>query len=90
LVSRRLFEDGCIVGLMYRDRPFSPEDSGWRLFAGDEDGEFVADPRNTAMLPLDEVATRYPEAARHLDAAQGAAFEADASGRLIRAETHTE
>ncbi len=85
LASRRVL-DGEPVGLMYRDRPYAGDDSGWRFFVGDEDGGWAADPRNVPCVPLADVLLRHPEVGAWLAAPRGAAFERGADGRLAPAE----
>lgn len=82
LASTRILHAGRPVGLMYRDRPFGPDDSGWRFFAGDESGEFAADPRNVEMCDLVTLAALVPDVARWLDLPVGAACERTADGEL--------
>src|ERR1051325_11244726 len=41
-VSNRVLEDGQPVRFLYREPPDCEEDSGWRMFAGDEDEKYVA------------------------------------------------
>ena len=81
-----MVEERAPVGLMYRERPFSGRDSGWRFFAGDEDGAFAADPRNILMVPLADIERNHPAVAARLDAPVGAAFEAGDVGRWVKGE----
>lgn len=37
------------VGYLYREEPDNENDSGWRLFSGEETQEYADDPRNFAM-----------------------------------------
>lgn len=46
LVSTAALEDGANARFAYREKPDNREDSGWRLFRGDESEEFVNDPAN--------------------------------------------
>jgi hypothetical protein len=84
LASRAVL-DGAPVGLMYRERPFATEDSGWRFFAGDEDGGYVADPRNVPFVPLADVLAGHPEIAPWLELPRGTALERDVDGVLAPA-----
>jgi hypothetical protein len=49
IVSNRVMRDGLPVGYLYREQPDSPEDSGWRVFSGDESADYADDP--TTMRP---------------------------------------
>lgn len=40
------------VLLAFREPGANEQDSGWRFFHGDEDGEFTSDPDNIALCPL--------------------------------------
>jgi hypothetical protein len=84
--ASRLVLEGRAIGLMYRERPFAPEDSGWRFFAGDEDGGFVADPRNVPYVGLAELVRLDPAITAWLDAPRGTALERNAAGELARVD----
>jgi hypothetical protein len=50
LVSNRVMIDGVPVGYLYREKArLDGNDSGWRIFAGDETQEYVDDPANLAL-----------------------------------------
>lgn len=55
LVSRKIVEEGWKVGFMYRIKPNNPADSGWVLFAGNEDEHYNLDVKNIALMPLGKV-----------------------------------
>lgn len=80
LASRHIADGESRVGLMYRERPFSDQDSGWRLFRGDEDGAFVADPANVIMLDLQDLCREQHDIVDKLSAPVGSAFERDDDG----------
>lgn len=77
--------EGATVGLMYRERPFAPEDTGWRFFAGDEDGGYVADPRNVPFVPVADVVARHPDVLPWLELPRGTVFERGDEGTLVPA-----
>lgn len=79
-----MLEDGGRPQLMYRERPFSDLDSGWRFFCGDEEGAFAADPRNILMVPLGDLVERFADVTAQLDAETGAAFERGPDGGWCR------
>lgn len=80
LVSRRVHEGEVAPGLIYRERPFGAADSGWRVFAGDEEGAYLADPENTVMVSLAVLLERHAEISRMLAAPAGSAFERRGDG----------
>jgi hypothetical protein len=43
------------IGFLYREFPDSERDSGWRIFAGDEDEVYLNDPANIQQRHLDDV-----------------------------------
>ena len=49
IATKRVAEDEQKVCFMYRETPMDPQDSGWRLFAGDESQEYVDDPSNSGI-----------------------------------------
>jgi len=63
------------VGIMYREKPVSAEDSGWRFLAGREFAEYLDDPVNLAVDDLKSFASRNPEIIPVLDARVGSVFE---------------
>jgi hypothetical protein len=52
IVSARVARDRQPVGWMYREDPDHSDDSGWRVFAGDETDAYIDDPSNATALPL--------------------------------------
>ena len=41
IATKRVAEEEHKVCFMYRESPMDPQDSGWRVFAGDESQEYV-------------------------------------------------
>ncbi|MCL8026745.1 immunity protein Imm33 domain-containing protein [Nocardioides bruguierae] len=83
-VSRRVHE-GEWPGYVVRDEPLGPHDSGWQLLVGDETPAELDDPFAIAVLPLAEVARRWPALAAVLrDGPLGGEWVRDAaSGRYV-------
>ena len=46
VVSRRILEESATIKWMMRVVPVKIEDSGWRVFSGDDTGEYMSDPTN--------------------------------------------
>lgn len=54
IVSKRVFELRR-VGFLYRKAPYNDQDSGWIVWAGDEDDEFTQDSRNVHLVSLEDL-----------------------------------
>jgi len=81
--GERVLSEEKPVGLLYRERPFSHEDSGWRIFEGRESGAFVADPENVAFCPLQAIIELEPALENLLDRKLGTAFERGPAGDFV-------
>lgn len=71
IVSDAITVAGAKVGLMYREAPDYPEDSGWRFFAGDESAEYVEDERNLDIFELNVLANHDPAILKYLEHKKG-------------------
>ncbi len=60
IVSGRVVRDGEPVRYLYREAPGRPDDSGWRVFAGDEGDDYLSTPGNAAVITLRELLERAP------------------------------
>lgn len=85
LVTRRVLYDGAKVTCLYREVPDArgqgpvAGDSGWRLLAGDETPEYMADPENVFYVSLGAVLNRDDRFVHLLDNPIGSEFEFDES-----------
>jgi hypothetical protein len=61
IVSARVARDGAPVRFLYREAPDRADDSGWRVFAGDETDEYSNAPGNAVVLPLRDLLDRDAE-----------------------------
>lgn len=52
VASDRILVEGYRVGVMVREEPKSPQDTGWRFFAGDEGEDYVTNPANFGVLDI--------------------------------------
>jgi hypothetical protein len=77
LVSNRVARDGEPACWLYREEPDNERDSGWRVFAGDEPDEYVADPANCSVVPLRDLIRADPSVEAVLTEPAPAAFERD-------------
>lgn len=55
IASARIASDGRPVGSLYREAPGHQDDSGWRLFAGDETEDYLDDPDNAVIVRLSDL-----------------------------------
>jgi len=85
LATDRITVDGSPVGYCYREDPDTPEDSGWRFFAGDESQQYTDDPDNLALYDVNTIANYDPDIAIFIESPAGSAFERDASGLFVPA-----
>lgn len=71
----RITVDGKKVGYMYRESTVRKEDSGWRLFSGDEDQAYVNDLSHTGIYAVNTIANYDPDILPYLDTPAPCAFE---------------
>jgi len=74
IVSKRVF-DSRRVGFLYREAPRNNEDSGWIIFAGNEDDEFAGDSRNFHLVSLEDLLEVDESIEEILRSEVGAVFE---------------
>lgn len=74
LATDRITVDGLPVGYMHREEPLNDEDSGWRLFAGDESELYLKLPQNYGFHPLNTLANYDPAIVPYLECPAPCAF----------------
>jgi hypothetical protein len=74
-VSRMIIDRGEPIRFMYREATDRENDSGWRMFSGYESEEYNDDPKNVAVVLLDELAQRDKRVDALLDEPVGSVFE---------------
>lgn len=72
IVSRQVSEGGEFVGFLYHEEPAFEQDSGWRIFSGNEDDQYADNPNNFITAPLSDVLNTHPEIAALMSQANGA------------------
>jgi len=75
LVSERVLEKGCKARFVYREAPDHDEDSGWRLFRGDETQEYVNEEANIRRCNVGWLVNRDPTLRPVFRNEVGSAFE---------------
>jgi hypothetical protein len=87
LVSQRIMKDGQRVGWLYRQEPDRENDSGWRVFCGDESDDYANDVDNICVVSLGAVLREDDNILELLDSPAGSAFEFDSSvGKFVPVE----
>lgn len=82
VASDRITVDGKKVGVLYREDPARPGDSGWTFLAGDEPPEYRKDARRFARYDVNTIANYDPDVIEFLDRAPGCEFARGADGRF--------
>lgn len=77
VVSNRIHQNGERIGYMYRDKPVSGGDSGWRFFVGDESKKYVDDPTNFTIYDLNTIVNLNLIILKFMDAPRYSKFERD-------------
>ena len=67
--------EGYPVRFMYRERPSSDIDSGWRFVSGFEDDQYMSNPANLAIYDVNTIANYDPSIIPLLESPIGSAFE---------------
>ncbi|MEQ9500742.1 MAG: DUF2185 domain-containing protein [Deltaproteobacteria bacterium] len=83
VASREVTENGKSIGYMYRELTEAPDDSGWRVFSGEETQDYADDPGNFAMYNASTIVGLDPSIAPCLDASAPVAFARDDSGHFV-------
>jgi hypothetical protein len=71
------------VGYLYREAPDNANDSGWRVFSGEETQEYADNAENFAMYNATTILEIDPSIRELLGTPAPAAFERDASGKFV-------
>jgi hypothetical protein len=86
IVSARVLGDGEPVRWLYREPPDRDEDSGWRLFAGDEPEEYLDDAAHARAVPLRDLLPLDARLEGLFAAPVGSAFARDDDGPFTAVE----
>jgi hypothetical protein len=55
IISDKILKDNGSPNWMYRTQPIEDGDSGWRVFSGDEDDEYLDNPRNFKTISAEQL-----------------------------------
>ena len=75
IATKRVAEDENKVCFLYREEPMDPQDSGWRVFAGDESQAYLDNPDNSGIYNPTTILTIDPSLRELLLKPVGSAFE---------------
>ncbi|HHK6003470.1 DUF2185 domain-containing protein [Neisseria sp. P0009.S001] len=82
IVTNTVAEQGKPVGFLYREAPVFENDSGWRIFSGDETDEYTDNPDNFSIVSLSAITADNPDIAPLLTQAEGSAWELNEDGEF--------
>lgn len=71
VVSKKVTGEGWKVGFMIREEPGDDMDSGWQLFAGDEDDEYTNNIENIELRPLYTITGIDPALMTYIESPEG-------------------
>lgn len=85
IASDRITVDGCKVGFMYREEPYQNgnPDSGWRFMAGDEDEEYMNNPKNHSVYQVNTICNYDNDIIPLLSSPPGTAYIREDNGKLV-------
>jgi len=75
VASNAITVEGEKIGFMYREKPDSNEDSGWRFLSGNESQEYVDDEDNSKIMDVNTMANYDPAIIPYLKFPFGAELE---------------
>lgn len=62
------------IRFMYREEPDNSSDSGWRVFSGEENQEYVDNPNNIGIYAAETILTIDRDIEKYLSSPVGSAF----------------
>lgn len=77
IASHEVTKRGKQIGYLYREEPDNPNDSGWRVFSGEETQEYVDDAKNFSMYNASTIVQLDPLVLSVLAHAYPVSFERD-------------
>ncbi len=80
-VSNKILLNKESPSWMYREEPSNDGDSGWRVFAGSEDDEYLDNPDNFKLITADQLIKIDEEIKVNLLAPYGFSFERNTISR---------
>ena len=81
LAPKQLVRNRLKVRFMYREKPDTQQDSGWRFFSGFETDEYVNNPDNIGLYDIKTITEIDPDIVPFLNSPVGSAFEREHSSQ---------
>ena len=66
MATKAILEDKAKVGYMFREASDFPDDSGWRIFTGEESLDFVDVDDNIDIYDLSQIINKDPDIEQYL------------------------
>lgn len=86
IASNEVAKERKRVGYLYREDPDDENDSGWRVFSGDEAQDYADNAENFAMYNASTILEIDPTIRELLGSPAPAAFERNSSGEFVQIE----
>jgi hypothetical protein len=87
IASHEVMVDGKPIGYLYREEPDNEDDSGWRVFSGEETQEYADDPMNFSMYNASTVIKANPSITEFLGRDYPVTFErASDTGEFVEVD----
>ncbi len=83
IASNKVARERQPIGYLYREEPENQNDSGWRVFSGEESEEYADDAANFAMYNASTILEIDPSIASCLEAPWPIAYERTSSGGFV-------
>lgn len=84
IVSHKIIKEGWKVGYMTRYNPIDDiPDSGWAFFKGDEEPDYIDDPKNTSIISLNTVCNYDSDIIPYLHSPVGTSYIRVSSNKFV-------
>jgi len=77
LATKAIMEDGVEVGYMFREAPDFEDDTGWRIFSGDESLDFIDQEDSIDLYEIEDILKQDSSIKIYLDSPIGTELERD-------------
>ncbi|HRI67666.1 MAG TPA: DUF2185 domain-containing protein [Polyangium sp.] len=84
IASNKVAKERKRVGYMYREVPDNDDDSGWRVFSGEETQDYADDAQNFAMYNASTILEIDPSVGAVLGTPAPVTFERNSAGKFVK------